>query len=192
MQLSPSLQTISASQSFSVRPLATCLGRLISHFCRMQGYASKSVNPMKRPAGCVRSLEPHLTTPQQPHATNPIPSLPSTASIKLLEPGHNDHPHLLRQAPKRVPSRETRNIKMQAPSSSQRSVQRRSPVADPGPPPQVPGRTMSPMSGAQSRTSTSSAKITQNGSVNRRQNVRGGGERLAFLQTMRIWKKTAN
>ena len=61
--------------------------------------------------------------------------------------------------------------KMQAPTSSQRSIQRRSPAADPGPPPTVPARSMSPGAGPQPRTSSSSAKSMQNGSGSRRQNV---------------------
>ena len=59
---------------------------------------------------------------------------------------------------------------MQAPST-QRSIQRRSPVADPGPPPTVPTRSMSPGGGPQPRTSSASAKSVQNGSTSRRQNV---------------------
>ncbi|KAF8863623.1 AIP3-domain-containing protein [Acephala macrosclerotiorum] len=58
---------------------------------------------------------------------------------------------------------------MQAPPTSQRSIQRRSPAADPGPPPTVPARSMSPNGpGVQPRTSSSSTKLQQNGS--RRQN----------------------
>ncbi|TAQ84705.1 hypothetical protein B7494_g6979 [Chlorociboria aeruginascens] len=59
---------------------------------------------------------------------------------------------------------------MQAPSTSQRSIQRRSPMADPGPPPNVPARSMSPGSGPQPRNSSASAKSTQSGSGGRRQN----------------------
>ncbi|KAG4435546.1 hypothetical protein IFR05_008957 [Cadophora sp. M221] len=59
---------------------------------------------------------------------------------------------------------------MQAPPTSQRSIQRRSPAADPGPPPNVPARSMSPGPGApQPRTSSASGKSVPNGS--RRQNV---------------------
>ncbi|KAE8452870.1 hypothetical protein EG329_013142 [Mollisiaceae sp. DMI_Dod_QoI] len=59
---------------------------------------------------------------------------------------------------------------MQAPPTSQRSIQRRSPAADPGPPPTVPARSMSPNGpGVQPRTSSSTAKLQQNGS--RRQNT---------------------
>ncbi|KAG0652543.1 Actin-interacting 3 [Hyphodiscus hymeniophilus] len=54
---------------------------------------------------------------------------------------------------------------MQA-QSSQRSIQRRSPVADPGP--LAPGRSMSPNG---PRASSSSTKPVQNGSTNRRQNL---------------------
>ena len=61
--------------------------------------------------------------------------------------------------------------KMQAPTSSQRSIQRRSPAPDPGPPPTVPPRPISPGAGPQPRTSSSSAKSMQTGSGNRRQNV---------------------
>ncbi|KUJ18188.1 AIP3-domain-containing protein [Mollisia scopiformis] len=53
---------------------------------------------------------------------------------------------------------------------AQRSIQRRSPAADPGPPPTVPARSMSPSGpGMPPRTSSSSAKLSQNGS--RRQNT---------------------
>ncbi|TVY51101.1 Bud site selection protein 6 [Lachnellula cervina] len=55
-------------------------------------------------------------------------------------------------------------------STSLRSVQRRSPAADPGPPPTVPARSMSPALGSQPRASASSASSTANGSLNRRQN----------------------
>ncbi|TVY42361.1 Bud site selection protein [Lachnellula subtilissima] len=55
-------------------------------------------------------------------------------------------------------------------STSLRSVQRRSPAADSGPPPTVPARSMSPAPGSQPRASSSSAKSTANGSLNRRQN----------------------
>ncbi|TVY47096.1 Bud site selection protein [Lachnellula occidentalis] len=55
-------------------------------------------------------------------------------------------------------------------STSLRSVQRRSPAADPGPPPTVPARSMSPAPGSQPRASTASAKSPANGSMNRRQN----------------------
>ena len=58
------------------------------------------------------------------------------------------------------------SAEMQAPTS-QRSIQRRSPVADPGP--TVPGRSISPGEGPQTRTS-SSTKSIPNGST-RRQNV---------------------
>ncbi|CZS88121.1 hypothetical protein WAI453_000528 [Rhynchosporium graminicola] len=58
---------------------------------------------------------------------------------------------------------------MQAPPTSQRSIQRRSPAADPGPPPSVPARSMSPGPGAQPRTSSNSGKSVKSGS--RRQNV---------------------
>jgi hypothetical protein len=60
------------------------------------------------------------------------------------------------------------STEMQAPTS-QRSIQRRSPVADPGPPPTVPARSVSPSGGPQPRT-VSSAKSIPNGST-RRQNV---------------------
>jgi hypothetical protein len=60
---------------------------------------------------------------------------------------------------------------MQAPTTSQRSIQRRSPAADPGPPPTVPVRSMSPGGGPQPRTSSSSVKSIQNGSGSRRHNV---------------------
>ncbi|TVY83817.1 Bud site selection protein [Lachnellula suecica] len=59
---------------------------------------------------------------------------------------------------------------MQAPSTSLRSMQRRSPAADPGPPPTVPARSMSPAPGPQPRGSTASAKSATNGSGNRRPN----------------------
>lgn len=59
---------------------------------------------------------------------------------------------------------------MQAPPTSQRSIQRRSPAADPGPPPTVPARAMSPAPGSQPRISSSSSKSIVNGS-GRRQNV---------------------
>ncbi|KAL2071280.1 hypothetical protein VTL71DRAFT_12515 [Oculimacula yallundae] len=60
---------------------------------------------------------------------------------------------------------------MQAPPTSQRSIQRRSPAADPGPPPSVPARSISPGPGpgAQPRTSSNSGKSVPNGS--RRQNA---------------------
>ncbi|KAG9236219.1 actin interacting protein 3-domain-containing protein [Amylocarpus encephaloides] len=53
---------------------------------------------------------------------------------------------------------------MQAPPTSQRSMQRRSPAADPGPPPTMPARSISPGPGAQPRTSSSAAKNLPNGS----------------------------
>ncbi|KFZ09267.1 hypothetical protein V501_05647 [Pseudogymnoascus sp. VKM F-4519 (FW-2642)] len=59
---------------------------------------------------------------------------------------------------------------MQAPQPSQRSIQRRSPAADPGPPPSIPARAMSPTSVSQSRVSTTSARTTGTGSSSRRQN----------------------
>ncbi|RFU31864.1 hypothetical protein B7463_g4455, partial [Scytalidium lignicola] len=60
---------------------------------------------------------------------------------------------------------------MQAPSGSQRSVQRRSPVADPGPPPNVPVRAISPTSGSiQPRASSASGRSIQNGTGSRRLN----------------------
>ncbi|KAH6683219.1 actin interacting protein 3-domain-containing protein [Halenospora varia] len=58
---------------------------------------------------------------------------------------------------------------MQAPPTSQRSMQRRSPAADPGPPPTVPARVMSPGPGSQPRTS-SAGKNAPSGSGSRRQN----------------------
>ncbi|PBP21986.1 actin interacting protein 3 [Diplocarpon rosae] len=58
---------------------------------------------------------------------------------------------------------------MQAPPTSQRSIQRRSPVADPGPPPNFPARSMSPGPGSQPRVSSASGKSVTNGS--RRQNA---------------------
>ena len=67
---------------------------------------------------------------------------------------------------------------MQAPSTSQRSLQRRSPVADPGSPPNVPVRSASPGGGPQLRTSSSSTRSMQNGSANRRQNVSVPSEEL--------------
>ncbi|KAH8811890.1 actin interacting protein 3-domain-containing protein [Xylogone sp. PMI_703] len=64
---------------------------------------------------------------------------------------------------------------MQASSGSQRPAHRRSPIADPGPPPSVPARAMSPTSGSiQSRPSTSSGRSTQNGAGSRRQNTSSG------------------
>ncbi|KAN0112816.1 AIP3 domain containing protein [Hyaloscypha variabilis] len=59
---------------------------------------------------------------------------------------------------------------MQAPPTSQRSIQRRSPAADPGPPPTVPARAISPGPGSQPRTPSSSAKPVANGG-SRRQNA---------------------
>ncbi|OBT58378.1 hypothetical protein VE04_01429 [Pseudogymnoascus sp. 24MN13] len=59
---------------------------------------------------------------------------------------------------------------MQAPQPSQRSIQRRPPAADPGPPPSIPARAMSPTSVSQSRVSTTSARTTGTGSSSRRQN----------------------
>jgi hypothetical protein len=59
---------------------------------------------------------------------------------------------------------------MQAPPTSQRSIQRRSPAADPGPPPTVPARSISPGPGNQPRISSSSSKAIANGG-SRRQNV---------------------
>ena len=56
---------------------------------------------------------------------------------------------------------------MQAPPTSQRSIQRRSPAADPGPPPTVPARTMSPSPGSQPRISSSSSKSIANGGSRR-------------------------
>ncbi|RDL39102.1 uncharacterized protein BP5553_03442 [Venustampulla echinocandica] len=52
---------------------------------------------------------------------------------------------------------------MQAPSTSQRPIQRRSPAADPGPPPNVPARVLSPRPRSQPRMSSSSAKSTSSG-----------------------------
>lgn len=77
---------------------------------------------------------------------------------------HNDG-HLLGQQTLQ-PEEST---EMQAPTS-QRSIQRRSPVADPGPPPTVPARSISPGGGPQPRTSSASVKSVPNGST-RRQNV---------------------
>ncbi|OBT76124.1 hypothetical protein VF21_04874 [Pseudogymnoascus sp. 05NY08] len=59
---------------------------------------------------------------------------------------------------------------MQAPQPSQRSIQRRSPAADPGPPPNIPARAISPTSVSQSRVSTTSARTTGTGGSSRRQN----------------------
>ncbi|OBT69603.1 hypothetical protein VE03_00791 [Pseudogymnoascus sp. 23342-1-I1] len=58
---------------------------------------------------------------------------------------------------------------MQAPQPSQRSIQRRSPAADPGPPPSIPARAISPTSASQSRASATSARTTGTGG-SRRQN----------------------
>ncbi|KFX99898.1 hypothetical protein V490_01595 [Pseudogymnoascus sp. VKM F-3557] len=61
---------------------------------------------------------------------------------------------------------------MQAPQPSQRSIQRRSPAADPGPPPNIPARAISPTSSSvpQPRGSTTSARAPGTGSSSRRQN----------------------
>ncbi|CAL3972868.1 unnamed protein product [Diplocarpon coronariae] len=58
---------------------------------------------------------------------------------------------------------------MQAPPTSQRSIQRRSPVADPGPPPNVSARSMSPGPGSQPRIPSASGKSFTSSS--RRQNA---------------------
>jgi hypothetical protein len=60
---------------------------------------------------------------------------------------------------------------MQAPTPSQRSIQRRSPTTDPGPPPAVPARSISPATLPPSRGSLSSAKSAQTSGGSRRQNV---------------------
>ena len=60
---------------------------------------------------------------------------------------------------------------MQAPTPSQRSIQRRSPATDPGPPPAIPARSISPATLPQSRGSISSTKSAQTSSGSRRQNV---------------------
>ena len=60
---------------------------------------------------------------------------------------------------------------MQAPTPSQRSLQRRPPATDPGPPPAVPARSISPATLPQSRGSVSSAKSAQTSGGSRRQNV---------------------
>jgi hypothetical protein len=67
-------------------------------------------------------------------------------------------------------------------STSLRSIPRRSPAADPGPPPTVPARSMSPAPGPQPWASTSSAKSTANGSLNRRQNVSVASSSSSGLQ----------
>ncbi|KFY21807.1 hypothetical protein V493_07077, partial [Pseudogymnoascus sp. VKM F-4281 (FW-2241)] len=59
---------------------------------------------------------------------------------------------------------------MQAPQPSQRSIQRRSPAADPGPPPSIPARTISPTSVASQSRASTSARTTGVGSSSRRQN----------------------
>jgi hypothetical protein len=56
---------------------------------------------------------------------------------------------------------------MQAPQTS-RTIQRRSPAADPGPPPNVPPRSVSPGPNSQPRASTSSVKSNQSGGSSRR------------------------
>lgn len=55
---------------------------------------------------------------------------------------------------------------------SQRSMQRRSPGAEPGPPPSVPARAISPGVGMQLRASNASSRSAQSGgSMNKRTNV---------------------
>ncbi|KFY12358.1 hypothetical protein V491_06822, partial [Pseudogymnoascus sp. VKM F-3775] len=68
---------------------------------------------------------------------------------------------------------------MQAPQPSQRSIQRRSPAADPGPPPNIPARALSPTSVSQSRISTNSARTTGTGGSGRRQNGASHGSNSA-------------
>jgi len=57
--------------------------------------------------------------------------------------------------------------------ASERFIQRRSPAADPGPPPSVPARSISPppVNIPQPRASNASGKSSQNGSMNKRQMV---------------------